>query len=236
MIAWRATLTAALDAIFPPRCGGEHAAPLAARPRHGLCRSCTETLEANLGRRCPLCDLPTTNAGSCAACERDPPPFVAARAPYLYGGALAELVVACKFHGREDLASALGRLLADDAAARELARGASCCVPVPLGAARRAERGFNQSAIMARVVGRAWGIPVRHALRRVRETAAQSSLELARRRRNVEGAFVARRRLSGRVLLVDDVVTTGETARQAAAALLAGGAAEVVLVAAARSV
>lgn len=222
-----------LAVLLPPRCGLCDE-PLPARPRHGLCPRCLELVSPNEGRRCRRCDSPG-DADPCAACAAAPPPFERAVAPYLYGGSLAEALVAVKFGGREHLAPALGRLLADAPAVGSLLAGASCLVPVPLGSRRRRRRGFNPSAVLARVVSREHGVPVRHALVRVRETAAQSELGLAERRANVHGAFAARRPVAGAAVLVDDILTSGETARAAAAALLAGGAREVRVLALART-
>jgi predicted amidophosphoribosyltransferase len=51
----------------------------------------------------------------------------------------------------------------------------------------------------------------------------------------VSGAFAARRRIEGRVLVVDDVFTTGATIIAAATALLAAGAGQVDAVTFARA-
>ncbi len=229
----RAAVDSLLVALFPPRCGACEAW-LAARPRLGLCEPCHEVLELNDRVRCERCDLPG-EVTLCERCARQLPAFERLRAPWVYGGPMADLVVATKFHGREDLAAALGRLLAEDGAARSLAAGASALVPVPLGRRRQRERGYNQSAVIARVVGAAWGLPVRYDLRRTRDTQPQSDLPLDQRRDNVRAAFVARGALSGKVVLVDDVVTSGETVSQAAAALTAAGAEPVAVVAVARA-
>ncbi len=157
------------------------------------------------------------------------------RAPFIYGGPLADLIVAAKFRGREDLAAAAGRLLAEQSDARALGTGVSVCVPVPLGKKRRRQRGYNQSAVIARTIGKAWGLPVQYALRRRQETVPQSDLPLSGRRDNVSGVFDSKTRLRGSVLLVDDVVTSGETVHQAAAAILAAGADAVRVVAVARA-
>jgi len=111
-------------------------------------------------------------------------------------------------------------------------------VPAPLHWWRHWHRGFNQSELLAREVSRRTGVPLYSALRRVRATSVQAGLSHTARRKNVAGAFRARRAsetLKGRhVLLIDDVMTTGSTAAACAAELKRAGAARVSLLAVAR--
>ncbi len=102
-------------------------------------------------------------------------------------------------------------------------------VPVPLAWRRMVERGFNQSALIARHYGRHLGIPVcSRTLRRKRHTRAQSGLSRRARLKNLVGAFEARGDLGGQtVALVDDVLTTGATALAASKALKKAGAKKV---------
>ena len=141
-----------------------------------------------------------------------------------FGGALADAVHALKFRDRPELAGPLGRLLAEKVRAGIDPRTAR--VPIPLGAARLVERKYNQAALLARAMGAALGLDaLATALDRSRETAPQTTLDRAARLENVAGAFVARRSLEGRrVLLVDDVRTTGATLRAAAHAAESAGA------------
>src|SRR5437763_1718426 len=67
-------------------------------------------------------------------------------------------------------------------------------VSMPLHWRRRWERGFNQSELLAREIGRRWNVPVEKMIRRVKPTAPQAGLTNAKRRANVSGAFAARRR------------------------------------------
>ena len=101
-------------------------------------------------------------------------------------------------------------------------------VPVPLHRRRLRRRGFNQAALVARVVARESGLPLALArLVRVRDTPSQGGLSPAGRMANVAGAFEARSVDGKRVVLVDDVWTTGATARACARALGVAGALSV---------
>ena len=118
----------------------------------------------------------------------------------------------------------------------DLLAEAGCAVPVPLHPARRRQRGFNQASDLARHLG----LPVHHALRRVRATPTQTGLPAVQRHRNVRDAFAATpsaRALAGRtVVLVDDVSTTGATLEACARALKEAGVGEVLALTAARVV
>jgi predicted amidophosphoribosyltransferase len=114
-------------------------------------------------------------------------------------------------------------------------------VPIPLGSARLRRRGYNQSEVLARALGRGWRRPViPQLLVRVRNTSTQTALTPVARLANVAGAFALRIGDSGLrigrhpvnqsaiphpqspIVLVDDVFTTGATIAEAARAL--GGA------------
>jgi ComF family protein len=103
-------------------------------------------------------------------------------------------------------------------------------VPVPLAAEREHERGYNQSALLARALAELAGLPYEpRGLRRVRHTHSQVGLSGDERHHNVRGAFQARpERVAGRsIVLVDDICTTGATLSACAVALCAAGAAQV---------
>lgn len=112
-------------------------------------------------------------------------------------------------------------------------------VPVPLSPSRGRLRGYNQSALLARPLSLATGIPYRPGiLKRVRETASQVGLTQKERIQNVRGAFHARPELvdGKHILVVDDITTTGATLQNCAAALLTAGAASVYGITLARAV
>ena len=136
-----------------------------------------------------------------------------------------------KYEGRRSLAPPLGAMLRESGV--EALSGASCVVPVPLHPWKRLRRGFNQAADLSHQVG----LPVVHALWRVRVTMPQAGLTATGRQRNVRGAFrfspwlspAARERyIQDRVVvLVDDVRTTGATLEACSSVLIAAGVREV---------
>ncbi|MBN4059232.1 ComF family protein [Endomicrobium sp. AH-315-J14] len=148
----------------------------------------------------------------------------------LYGGPLAYGIWQLKFNGRADLAHPLGALLRRSA--RQRAIEADVIVPVPLHPVRLAERGYNQSALLAQALCDDLSAPLEStSLLRMRHTAPQRRLTAAARRINVCGAFALNKggRLRGkRVLLIDDVCTTGATLSACRKVILTGGATDVV--------
>ena len=210
------------------------------------CLSCRTMLRADAGSLCPACEreLAPRRGGYCPSCgrlyerEAEPPhlcrdcreePMPWSRLHFHGGheGRLRELLLAFKFEGSFAHAGLLQELLAR-AYAPELP--AELIAPVPLHFRRLLRRGFNQSLELSRLLCRISGIPlVPTALRRIRRTRPQTTLDKAQRQQNIEGAFRADEMLVAgkRVLLVDDVLTTGATLRECVRTLRAGGATDV---------
>ncbi len=113
-------------------------------------------------------------------------------------------------------------------------------VPVPLHRWRLWNRGFNQSVLIARELGRIWGIESNHdALRRIKRTQPLKGMSHSQRRKAVAGAFrvSSSSAMKGKtVVLIDDVLTSGSTAEACAMALHRAGAARVELICWARVV
>jgi ComF family protein len=128
---------------------------------------------------------------------------------------------------------------------RQLARAAGPARPtvvtsVPMSAAKRRVRGYDQAEVIARRLSRLIGAPFAEGmLKRSRETVVMSALGAQERRENMAGAFEVDARARdllaegdatlSDVTLVDDVFTTGNTADACAAALKEAGVERVTL-------
>lgn len=207
-----------------------------------VCRACLSKPEPLAAEYfCVQCRSPFSSPypldeeGRCALCRRGVRGFDAAYSFGFYEAELRQLIHLFKYGRVRTLAAPLGKLLAR-ALPREQAF--DVIIPMPLYWRKRWQRGFNQSELLAREIGRRTHVPVENALRRVRNTAAQAGLTSAKRRLNVSGAFRAKKRaaLAGRrILLIDDVMTTGATAASCARALGKAGARQVTLLTLARA-
>ncbi len=221
---------AVADFVFPPFCS--LCRKSLAEGERIVCEACWGMMGRVSGPRCPRCGAPSLQGRQdCPNCAGKVFRFSGAvvLAPFDEGAqALVHLV---KYREKTSLGLRMGRALGE--VAREDARlaGVDVILPVPLHPSRLRERGYNQSALIARGAGGAMGKPVEErVLVRRRPTRTQTELSAEARAENVADAFAVRHpgRVAGRrLLIVDDVLTTGATIDACAGALLAAGASGV---------
>jgi len=134
-----------------------------------------------------------------------------------------------KYHNLKAISPCLAGLLADYLQSNPLP--GEVIILVPLHHKRLRERGYNQSALLSRELGKRTSLPViEDCLIRSKESPSQvRSSSDEERRANVRGAFLCQDdRAQGRqVLLIDDVCTSGATMEACAVALKNKGAASV---------
>jgi ComF family protein len=210
--------------------------------RETLCTPCRQRFFTRQHRRCVQCALPMPVTGRdprCGACLKDRPAFDATIVATDYIGPADQMALALKFGGDLRVAPLLADLIRN-AVLRDPLPGSdiqlplpTMLAPVPLGAARLRERGFNQALEIARPLSRLLDIDLHpQLLERIRDTQAQSGLPLSARARNTRSAFALPYQLADHVKgrhvgIVDDVMTTGQTLNEVAIILKRHGAKRV---------
>ncbi len=213
----------ALDLLFPRWCIG------CGNEGDLLCRSCRQSLPWIMPPLCPRCGRPQSNSILCPSCVVWRAEIDGIRSPFRFDGSIRQVIHQLKYGNLRALAAPLAQLLQDYLIANHMP--GEVLVPVPLHKKRLRERGYNQSSLLARELGKLIDLPVvddclirhRHASPQARTSAVEE------RRSNVADAFVCHdKRLSDKqILLVDDVSTSGATLDACAGALKAAGTTSV---------
>jgi len=213
----------ALDLLFPRWCVG------CGREGDFICPSCQKSLPRVIPPLCPRCGLPHSSANLCSSCLGWQAEIDGIRAPFRFDGVMRQAIHELKYRNLRALAGLLARLLNDYLLDNPVP--GEVLVPVPLHPKRLRERGYNQSRLLAKELGKLAGLPVvDDCLVRERYSLPQArTSSVVERRGNVADAFACRHRwLEGKqVLLIDDVSTSGATLDACARALKGAGAASV---------
>ncbi len=209
-----------MDILFPSRCVG------CGRRGIDICELCLATVQPLGPASCPRCGHPTRLGSVCQACLRREGYLSGIRSACAYDGVARKAIHAFKYRHRPTLAEPLATMVVLELQRRPL--HVDILVPVPLHHRRLAERGYNQSTLLAKRLGETLGITVVECLERTRMTVAQARLKATQRRGNVRDAFrcIDNALVEGlRVAVVDDVCTTGATLEDCARALKEAGCA-----------
>jgi ComF family protein len=233
VVGW---LRAMVDLLYPPGCMICRRALMPEEKT--LCLMCRARLSPAPAWQCKLCGAtgggePPEPGRACHLCPSLDASYQGAFAVTGYFAESARAVHLFKYERRLELGRVMAELMRErlTPSLQKMGRRLDCIVPVPLHWARRMQRGFNQSHMLARALAESSGLAYApRLLRRVRYTRRQALIPHERRAANIEGAFA----LCGKpelrnkgVLLVDDVVTTGVTINECAKVLKHAGVREV---------
>lgn len=229
------------DALFPPLCSA-CSEVLTDTQEKVFCRDCSRQIHYIAGSHCPVCGIifPDSPAGNhfCSSCTENKPHYAFARAALAYEGILLDVIHQFKYGGNLTKGKALAFLLSDFDFPDMDWQTFDMILPVPLHFRRLRTRGFNQSMILARALGKKHQVSVDFSLlKRHKLTLTQTGLDKKEREKNIRGAFEVSdpgQIKSKSIVLVDDVYTTGATINECAKTLKKAGAGRVAVITLAR--
>lgn len=152
---------------------------------------------------------------------------VKAAASYFYfskGGFVQHLIHQLKYKGKHRIGAEFGKQYGRQLKNSGNFEGIDLIVPVPIHIRKKRLRGYNQSAMFAKGLAIAFGVPWTEALKRLDIVDSQTSKSRLERFQNVENSFKVTQPnlLEGKhILLVDDVITTGATLEACSTKILA---------------
>lgn len=194
-----------------------------------LCEDCVEGLERMHEPRCRRCGKELLADGSCPLCSvlREIA-FDAVRSAFVYDGTIRDAIHKFKFKQKLGLSYTFANAIFSVYLNQNWQ--VDWVLPVPISKERLNERGYNQSAWVAKTFSLKSDLPYTvNGIWKRRNTAHQAALTESERRKNLGGAFKAEPVIvKGKsVLLIDDVLTTGTTINECARALRNAGAERV---------
>jgi len=221
-----------LDLIFPARCP---VCDKAVAFPELICPGCREKFQAVEAPRCLKCGkhIRDEREEYCKGCRLAVHKFEQGRGLYAYQS-VAESMYRFKYAGRREYARYYGEQIVEKLGRTIRGWAPDALVPVPIHAARKRERGYNQAEALAKEIGSRMGIPVeKRLIKRVKKTLPQKLLDDRQRQNNLKRAFKIDRNdvKLKTVIIIDDIYTTGSTIDACAAVLKAAGVEKIYFIA-----
>lgn len=198
-----------------------------------VCEPCQQNFQRIIIPGCHMCGRPkeNTSLNPCADCLSVEQSFMN-RSVVAYSDWVKQCIWRFKYKGMERLSEPIGRMMA------ELILECFGNYPfvvsyVPLAYEKKIKRGFNQSELLAKVIGRELSATVMPLIVRYRSTKAQSRKSRDERILSLQGAFSLNEQIDVMslkncpILIVDDIYTTGTTLRECIKPLVCAGFANV---------
>ncbi len=219
-------LQTALDFVFPAECVFCH--KFLGDDRVVIfCKSCWSKIPFITEPVCPRCGRPYASETVlrnnpnfvCGECRTTQVFFDRALATAYYKDMLKEAIHQFKFNQKAGLGKPLAQLMITHLPKEIDMQEYHAILPVPLHKTRQKQRGYNQSAILAKYISQDYQIPLMvNNLVRIRNTGSQALLKGQKERQeNVKNAFRVKfpdPLHDNHIILIDDVLTTGATVNE----------------------
>lgn len=222
-----------LDLLFPRHCiHCQGSVQSKNNPLKYLCKDCERELFYCDPPACKTCGYPffgsLMGSKTCPHCVELEPVFEAGKTLFLGKGAGRSFLHELKYHSGFYVLKDIATIIRATPHFSRFLENAFL-VPVPLHPAKKRQRGFNQSELLANVFAKSsQALGVLPILKRTRFTNSQTLLNGKERAQNVKNAFALSKETdlisNLNYILVDDVFTTGSTLNACARVLRAAGA------------
>ncbi|KPU44729.1 amidophosphoribosyltransferase [Oxobacter pfennigii] len=219
-----------LDLVYPKKinclyCG----TPLKNFNDHELCGYCISLLPVLGEGVCNTCGRPLEREERAVCEDCKDAQFDKCLSVFEFSGIAKDMLHRFKYDGEDYMSHPIGLFMAEKLKSKSW--DVDIIIPVPLHSDKLKERGYNQSYLLAEVVGRECDIDVLNGgLIRNRYTKSQFNLSKTERRNNIKGAFEigsAKKIKGSNILLIDDIMTTGATLNECSSVLKSFGARKI---------
>ena len=210
------------DMIFPNTCIGCGCTGTL------LCSACASQLQ-RANQTCPVCGHASADGAAHAGCTeyavKMHAPVQIFSAFNFHDPIVQAAVHDLKYHCVRGYAKVFAGLIVGEL--KSSLPNSAVVTPVPIHRRKLAERGFNQSDLIAQEIAMLSGLTYKPLLTKARHTKSQTAVTGTERREQLRGTFTASSASGLHIVLVDDVCTTSSTLRECAKILYESGASTV---------
>ena len=147
---------------------------------------------------------------------------------FKYEGIIRDKILQYKFEDKAYMYNTFAKIILKNEKICGLLKKYDIIIPVPIHKKRKAQRGYNQTQLIASKISKYVEIKLcDDVLIKSKNTIAQSKLNKNKRKQNIKGAFkiLNSEKIQGKnILLFDDIYTTGSTVNECSKILTRAGA------------
>lgn len=153
---------------------------------------------------------------------------------FKYENIIRKLIIDFKFNDKAYLCEIFVKFFIKNEKICRFFKTYDIITPVPIHKKRKNERGYNQSALIARkIAGKFEGLKYVELLEKKINNKVQSSLTKIERIQNVKNVYYAKNieKINGKsIILIDDIYTTGSTTEECVKILKQNGAKNIIVI------
>ena len=205
-----------IDLIYPPVCG-----------------ICNKICKKHLCKECKI-DLKKYEINEIENVKGDKSKYYDYQVKtFKYKGKVRSKIIDYKFNEKSYMYSTFQKMITKNEKIYSFLKKYDIILYVPMFKRQEHKRGYNQTYLIAKEIGKTLGIPIEKSnLIKIKDTKKQSTLTKEERKTNVKDAFVIKkpeRIVNKKVILFDDIFTTGNTANECSKVIKMAGAREIAI-------